>query len=114
MVLAIVTLVVLPSPVRPALAAVAGAVVAVGVMLTLVVVALPSRGRSWPARLARTVRDDVRRSLLTKRTWPAVFAASAVVVAGHVGVFLVAARGRGLVGLDPQPAALGACSSCSR
>jgi uncharacterized membrane protein YbhN (UPF0104 family) len=93
--LAVVTLLVCASPVRPALGLLAGGLVAVGVALALLVLVLPDRGRSWPARVARTVRDDVRAGLLTRRGGPAVFVASAVVVAGHVGVFLIAARTNG-------------------
>jgi glycosyltransferase 2 family protein len=94
-VLAVATLVALTSPVRPALAAVAGAMAAAAAIVALVVVAISDRGRSWPRKVARLVRADVRAALVTKRAWPAVFIASAVVVAGHVGVFLVAARADG-------------------
>jgi uncharacterized membrane protein YbhN (UPF0104 family) len=94
-VLAVATLLALTSPVRPALAAIAGAMATAGAIVALVVVAVSDRGRSWPGRLARLVRADVRAALVTKRAWPAVFIASAVVVAGHVGVFLVAARADG-------------------
>jgi uncharacterized membrane protein YbhN (UPF0104 family) len=68
---------------------------AAAAIIALVVVAISDRGRSWPRRVARLVRDDVRAAQVTKRAWPAVFIASAVVVAGHVGVFLVAARADG-------------------
>jgi uncharacterized membrane protein YbhN (UPF0104 family) len=94
-VLAVATLLALTSPVRPALAAIAGAMAAAVAIVALLVVAVSDRGRSWPGRLARLVRDDVRAALVTKRAWPAVLIASAVVVAGHVGVFLVAARADG-------------------
>jgi uncharacterized membrane protein YbhN (UPF0104 family) len=94
-ILATLTLLALASPVRPAMAVTAGAMTAAGAVLALVVFATPDRGPSRPARVARTVRDDVRLALLTTRAWPTVFIASTVVVAGHVGVFLVAARAAG-------------------
>jgi hypothetical protein len=38
---------------------------------------------------------DVRRGLLAGRAWPAIVLASALVVAGHVATFLIAARTAG-------------------
>jgi uncharacterized membrane protein YbhN (UPF0104 family) len=93
--LAIVTLVAIRSPVRSGLAATAGTVLAAGALIAVVVAVIPGRGRSWPVRVARSVRRDVHASLVTKRAWPAVFVSSVVIVAGHVGVFLVAARADG-------------------
>ena len=93
--LAVVVLLVLPSPVRPALAAIAGAIAAVLLVFGLVVLMMPSRGHSWPVRFARAARRDVRASLPNGRVGAAVFAASTVVVAGHAAVFLVAARTEG-------------------
>ena len=93
--LAVVVLLVLPSPVRPALAAIAGAIAAVLLVFGLVVLMMPSRGHSLPVRFARAARRDVRASLPNGRVGAAVFAASTVVVAGHAAVFLVAARTEG-------------------
>ncbi len=93
--LAVVVLLVFPSPVRTALAVTAGAITAVLLVFAVVVLLMPSRGRSWPVRFARTARADVRASLPTRRVGVAVFAASSVVVAGHAAVFLVAARTEG-------------------
>jgi uncharacterized membrane protein YbhN (UPF0104 family) len=47
--------------------------------------------RRLPARLF----DDVRRGLLARRTWPLIALSSAVVLAGHLATFLVAARAAG-------------------
>ena len=93
--LAVVVLLVIPSPVRPALAAIAGAIAAVLLVFAVVVLLMPSRGGSWPVRFAKAVRRDVRASLPSRRVGAAVFAASTVVVAGHAAVFLVAARTEG-------------------
>jgi uncharacterized membrane protein YbhN (UPF0104 family) len=90
--LATMTLLVIASPVRPAMALVASVLLVAAALMALVVLVLPDRGPSWVARAVRTVRDDVRASLLTREAGPAVLAASVVVVAGHVAVFLVAAR----------------------
>ncbi|WP_213451774.1 lysylphosphatidylglycerol synthase transmembrane domain-containing protein [Rhizomonospora bruguierae] len=49
------------------------------------------------ARAVRTAGADVRRGLLTRRTAPGILVASALVVAGHLGTFLVAARAAGSV-----------------
>jgi uncharacterized membrane protein YbhN (UPF0104 family) len=52
-------------------------------------------GRPVRSRALRTVLADVRHGLLTRRAWPVVVLASLVIVAGHVTVFLVAARAAG-------------------
>jgi Lysylphosphatidylglycerol synthase TM region len=56
------------------------------------VAAAARRGRSWPARAARTVATDLHRGLLVRGVWPQVTLASLVVVAGHTATFVVAAR----------------------
>jgi uncharacterized membrane protein YbhN (UPF0104 family) len=94
-VLAMTVLLVLPSPVRSSMPVVATAVVAGGVGVVLLCRALP-RGR--PSRWGRTVRTaaaDLRVGLLARRAWPGIVLASAVVVAGHVATFLIAARTAG-------------------
>jgi hypothetical protein len=93
-ILALIVLMALPSPVRsymPAAVAVAlvGALVAV-----LVARALPQGGLSRWARAVRTSAADVR-GLLAHRIWPGVVLSSAVVVAGHLATFLIAARTAG-------------------
>ena len=56
---------------------------------------LPRSGPSRWARALRTAAADVRSGLLARRTWAGVLVASAVVVAGHLATFLVAARTAG-------------------
>ena len=88
----------MPSPVLTQLER-HGAVVAVvlagaaaaGVLLLLAC----RRLRQGGSRLASAVRTglaEVRTGLLSRRNWPGVTLASTVVLAGHLGTFLVAAR----------------------
>ncbi|MFG3581361.1 lysylphosphatidylglycerol synthase domain-containing protein [Micromonospora chersina] len=95
LVIAVVVLAALPSPVRPYLPAVAAGLAAVALALALAVRAVPRSGASRWARAARTAAADVRAGLLARRTWLGVVAASAVVVAGHLATFVVAARTAG-------------------
>lgn len=94
--LAILSLLVVPSPVR-------GPALRVGVMLALaaaalIVVALViQRAGSLGRRLIRGAGAEVRGGILHRRTWPGVIAASVVAIAGHVGTFLLAARQAGPV-----------------
>ncbi|MFC7597390.1 lysylphosphatidylglycerol synthase domain-containing protein [Terrabacter sp. GCM10028922] len=82
-------------------------VVVLVVVLVAVVVGRAERGcdRSLAGRAVRTAVADVRAGVLGRHTWPGVVASSAVVVAGHVGTFVVAARSAGvtapLLGLAP-------------
>jgi glycosyltransferase 2 family protein len=93
--LAFVVLLLLPSPVRssvPALAAV--------VLLVVLAVVLAWRALSGGAGVPRiravgTVVADLRDGVLTRQTWPGVVVASALVVVGHTATFLVAARTAG-------------------
>ena len=91
-VLAVVVLFALPSPVRAYLPD----VLAVGLLATAVVLllawALPRRGPARWIGALRTARADIRDGLLARRNWPGIVLASAVVVAGHLATFLVAAR----------------------
>jgi uncharacterized membrane protein YbhN (UPF0104 family) len=77
----------------PAVAAIAGGVL----VLIAVAVAITLWGRhtsKWRRGVARTLAD-VRSGLLARDTWPAVVVLSAVVLAGHIALFLVAARTAG-------------------
>jgi uncharacterized membrane protein YbhN (UPF0104 family) len=60
----------------------------------------PARGASrWRDAIARSITAtvaDLRAGLLARDTWPGVFALSAAVLAGHVTMFLVAARTAGV------------------
>ena len=55
----------------------------------------PAAGRSRWARLRSGAARDLRDGLLARRAWPAIALASALVVAGHVATFLIAARTAG-------------------
>ncbi|WP_406104585.1 lysylphosphatidylglycerol synthase domain-containing protein [Micromonospora globbae] len=93
--LALVLLAAFPSPVRPYLPVAALVLVAVGLGAALLARAVPDAGRSRWARAARAVVADVRAGLLARRTWLGVLLASAVMVAGHLATFLLAARTAG-------------------
>ncbi|MEU0548343.1 lysylphosphatidylglycerol synthase domain-containing protein [Micromonospora sp. NPDC005979] len=92
---ALVVLAAFPSPVRPYLPATAALLVALGLAVVLLARLLPGTGRSRWARGVRTAVADVRTGLLGRRTWLGVLVASAVMVAGHLATFLVAARTAG-------------------
>jgi glycosyltransferase 2 family protein len=99
-VLAALVLLTLPSPVHSAMPAVVAAVTVLAVALIALTVALPPRGHlgSGPSRLRRAARaagSDLRDGVLARRAWPGIVVASAVVVAGHVATFLIAARATG-------------------
>jgi len=53
------------------------------------------RGPARIARAARTAAADIRHGLLARRTLVGIVIASAIVVAGHLATFLVAARTAG-------------------
>ena len=80
---AVLVLLVLPSPVRSSVPVVL-AVVLGGLALLMVL------GRVWP-----TLRADLA-GLAERRVWPGVVAASAVAVAGHVATYVVAVRAVGV------------------
>jgi glycosyltransferase 2 family protein len=86
-VLTLAVLLVLPSPVRPAVPIVAPAILAAAAGVILV-------ARGWP-RLRGAVARDVRDGLLARSAWLAVTLGSALVVAGHAATFLIAARTAG-------------------
>lgn len=71
----------------PALAILVGLVV-----VAVVAVLLWGRRRSW----WRVISADVRTGLLARNTWPVVVLLSAVVLAGHLAMFWVAARAAGV------------------
>jgi hypothetical protein len=47
------------------------------------------------ARCVRTAAADLRDGLLARRAWPRILIASALAVAGHVAIFVIAARTAG-------------------
>jgi uncharacterized membrane protein YbhN (UPF0104 family) len=90
-VLALGVLLVLDSPVHPAMGWVAAAAVVGTLCVAPVLRALPHRGQSRRARVLRTARADIRDGLLAPRAWPVVTVTSVVVAAGHGSTFMVAA-----------------------
>jgi uncharacterized membrane protein YbhN (UPF0104 family) len=94
-VVAIVVLLTLPSPVRPALPYVLAGAAAMAGCAALVVRGAARRGRSRSARAARAVCADLRHGLLVPGVWPLLTLASVLVVAGHTATFVVAARAAG-------------------
>ncbi|MEP6648460.1 MAG: lysylphosphatidylglycerol synthase transmembrane domain-containing protein [Lapillicoccus sp.] len=93
-----------PSPFRALAEWGAAVLVVIGVLVGVVCAALPRLlRRSLGGRVARALRvavTDLRVGLLSRRAVPHVLLASAVVVAGHTTVVVVAARATGVdVGL---------------
>ncbi len=84
--IALVVLLALPSPVRAHLPAALGVTLLVGLVAVPLLLLLPRRP-------LRTALEDIRHGLLAR--WPVVLLASIVIVAGHLAVFLVAARTAG-------------------
>ncbi len=85
----------LPSPVQPSMP-----LVAIAVLLMLAGCAVVARARrggehSPRARALRTASADIAAGLIARRAWPKITFASAVVLAGHVVTFLIAARTAG-------------------
>jgi hypothetical protein len=95
-VITVAVLLVVASPVQPAMPLVALALVAAAVGVALAARVRPPAGRSKLARLRSAVARDLREALLARRAWPAIALASALVVAGHAATFLIAARSAGV------------------
>jgi uncharacterized membrane protein YbhN (UPF0104 family) len=93
--IAVIVLFAFPSPVRSYLPAATALVVAGGLGAVLLAQALPRRGPSRWAQALRTAEADIRDGLLARRNWLGVVLTSAVAVAGHLAMFLVAARTAG-------------------
>ncbi|HET9893358.1 MAG TPA: lysylphosphatidylglycerol synthase transmembrane domain-containing protein [Streptosporangiaceae bacterium] len=91
-VVAALVLLILPSPVRPALPYVLGGVAVVAGCAWLVVRVAARRGRSRLVRTARVVSGDLRCRLLALDVWPRLTLASVLVVAAETATFLIAAR----------------------
>ncbi len=95
-VLAVVVLFAFPSPIRSYMPVVL--VVAVAVALGAVLLGrlrpgtAPARRGSRVARALRASRADIRDGLVGGRNWIGIGVASAVVVAGHLATFLIAAH----------------------
>ena len=90
-----VVLLALPSPVQSSMPLVALAVLAAVFGVVLVARARPGAGGSAWARVRSAAASDIRHGLLARRAWLGIALASALVVAGHVVTFLIAARTAG-------------------
>jgi uncharacterized membrane protein YbhN (UPF0104 family) len=89
-VLTVAALLALASPLRSSIPA---------IVALLFVGAAAAALAAWAFRRTRLVRlalDDVRRGVLAPGAWPGILLASTVAVAGHLAVFLVAARTAGV------------------
>jgi uncharacterized membrane protein YbhN (UPF0104 family) len=95
-VLTVAVLLAMPSPVRAAMPLVALALLAAAAGVALAARVRPAVGRSRWARLRGAAAGELRDGLLARRAWPAIVLASALVVAGHVVTFLIAARTAGV------------------
>jgi glycosyltransferase 2 family protein len=102
-VLALVVLQVLPSPFHAAVPLLATTVAAVGVAGLLAGRAVIRHGPPALARDLRRAAGEIRGGLLGPATWPAVTLMSLLACAGHIGVFLLAARA---AGVDGEPLVL--------
>ena len=85
-VLTVAVLLVVPSPVRGSMPLIALAVLAAAGGVVLV-----GRAPRWRAALVR----ELRSGLLARSAWPAVALASALIIAGHVATFVIAAHTAG-------------------
>ena len=95
--IAVVVLLLLPSPVRSYVPAMLGVLAAGFAAAVWVVRHAPStEPTSSVLRMLRAMRDDVRCSLLARSAWPGVVLASTVAVALHLSTYLVAARAVGV------------------
>jgi len=92
--LTVAVLLVVPSPVRAAMPLFAVALLAAAAAVALAARRQPAAA-SRRARLRSAVARDLRDGLLAARAWPAIALTSALVVAGHVATFLIAARTAG-------------------
>ena len=95
-VLTISVLLMLPSPVRSSMPFVVGAAVTVAVAVVLVGRMRGGGGGARWTRVRNAVAADIRDGVLRRNALPAIVVSSAVVVAGHAGTFLIAARTAGV------------------
>jgi glycosyltransferase 2 family protein len=91
-----VVLMALPSPVQSAMPLVGIVVVVALFGVVLIARARPAGARSAWARARSTLAGDIRQGLLARRAWLPIALASALAVAGHAVIFLVAARTAGI------------------
>jgi uncharacterized membrane protein YbhN (UPF0104 family) len=97
----LVVLLTVPSPVlaeltrHGAAAGLAAMVAGVVAVVAFVVWVRVRRGESKLSGAARTGAAELRTGLLSRRNWPGIVLASTIVLAGHLGTFVVAARAAG-------------------
>jgi uncharacterized membrane protein YbhN (UPF0104 family) len=91
----IVALLLLPSPFRSSMPLIATVLAVIALGAVVLGRILPDDGRSWWARTIRAAKTDIRDGLADPRAWPGIVLASVVVIAGHTGTFLIAARTAG-------------------
>ncbi|MPZ97358.1 MAG: UPF0104 family protein [Propionibacteriales bacterium] len=95
-VLAMLVLLLLPSPVHRSVPVILGVLAVGSVAAALVVRRVPQTRPTSPLRcILRAVRDDLQRGLTVRRTWPGVVLASTAAVALHLSTYVVAARAVG-------------------
>jgi len=94
-VLTIAVLFALPSPVRPSIPLVAGALAVTVVAITLLRGIRGGDGGTRWSQVRRTIARDLRTALLARRAWPTIVLASVVVVLGNGITFVIAARTAG-------------------
>ncbi|MGZ4184667.1 MAG: lysylphosphatidylglycerol synthase transmembrane domain-containing protein [Solirubrobacteraceae bacterium] len=94
-VLTVVVLLVLPSPVRSAMPAVAIGGVALALVVVFVCRARLGGDQSALARVRTVAGRDIHDGLLSGGAWRGVAIASMLVVAGHAATFIIAARTAG-------------------
>jgi glycosyltransferase 2 family protein len=94
--LTVSVLLVLPSPMRPAMPFVVAALGATAVVAVLVLRGRTQRGRSRLDRARNAVASDIRGGLLHKKALPAIVLLSTVAVLGHALTFLIAAHAVGV------------------
>jgi len=86
-------LLLLPSPLRSAMPTLAGALLTVALVVVLVARTVPGVSGALRAGTRRVAAADLR--VLGRPAWTVIVLASVVAVAGHVAVFLIAARTAG-------------------
>jgi uncharacterized membrane protein YbhN (UPF0104 family) len=92
---ALAVLSVLPSPVRTHVPLLALILASAAALVAVSVARAARDGSTRWGRVLGTVRADVRTGLLARGRWVGVLLSSIVVIAGHVGTFVIAARTAG-------------------
>jgi glycosyltransferase 2 family protein len=96
LVLTVSVLLLLPSPLRPAMPFVVAALGAGALVAVLLLRGRTQRGRSRLDRARNALAGDIRGGLLHKRALPAIVLLSTVAVLGHALTFVIAAQAVGV------------------